>query len=60
MNIRCLPAEYLKGVWEIATDGQVPLESEVLSFDLDEINVRKSRELEKYVNSKLQLISRYI
>ena len=41
MNIRSLPAEFLKGVWEIVSNGKMPSNSEVLSFDIVEIDARK-------------------
>jgi hypothetical protein len=54
MNIRTLPAEYLKGVWEIVSEGlNVMPSNEELEFDIDTLPIRKTRLLERYVNSKL-------
>lgn len=54
MNIRTLPPEFLKGVWEIVSEGMnVQHASEELEFDIDTLPVKKTRLLERYVNTKL-------
>lgn len=55
-NIRNLPAQYLRGVWEIVNDGILNQHKEELEFDIDTLPVKKCRELERYVNAKLALI----
>lgn len=57
--IRTLPPEYLRGVWEIVSDGNTSSQSkEELEFDIDKLSVRTTRELEHYVRSKLSLINK--
>ena len=54
MNIRTLPAEYLKGVWEIVSEGiNDQPNNEELEFDIDTLPAKKTRLLERYVNSRL-------
>ena len=55
-NIRNLPAQYLRGVWEIVNDGILNQHKEELEFDIDTLPVKKCRELERYVNAKLTLM----
>lgn len=57
-NIRNLPAQYLRGVWEIVNDGVLNQHKEELEFDIDTLPVKKCRELERYVNSKLLLMKK--
>jgi len=53
-NIRTLPPHYLRGVWEIVSDGNLHNSSaEELEFDIDTLSVRKQRELESYVKNKI-------
>jgi hypothetical protein len=41
-NIRTLPPHYLRGVWEIVSDGNLHNNSaEELEFDIDTLSVRK-------------------
>ena len=55
-NIRNLPAQYLRGVWEIVNDGVLNQHKEELEFDIDTLPAKKCRDLERYVNAKLALI----
>lgn len=55
-NIRNLPTQYLRGVWEIVNDGTLNQHKEELEFDIDTLPPRKCRELERYVNSKISLM----
>ena len=55
-NIRNLPPQYLRGVWEIVNDGILNQHKEELEFDIDTLPVKKCRDLERYVNAKLALI----
>lgn len=55
-NIRNLPPQYLRGVWEIVNDGILNQHKEELEFDIDTLPVKKCRELERYVNAKLSLM----
>lgn len=58
-NIRKLPPEYLRGVWEIVCDGtNLAQDKEELEFDIETLNVRKVRELERYVKSKLKIVAK--
>jgi hypothetical protein len=59
-NIRNLPPEHLRGVWEIVSEGMAHSQSnkEELEFDIDTLPVRKTRELEKYVKAKLAQINK--
>lgn len=60
MNIKNLPPQYLRGVWEIVSEGvTVPSTGEEIEFDIDTLDIKKTRLLERFVNSKLQLINRY-
>jgi hypothetical protein len=58
-NIRSLPAEYLRGVWEIVCD-MMPhqQDKEEIEFDLDKLPTRVLRELEKYVNAKVAILEK--
>ena len=54
MNIRTLPPECLKGVWEIVSDGlNIQNAKEELEFDIETLAVKKTRLLERFVNGKL-------
>jgi Bromodomain extra-terminal - transcription regulation len=55
-NIRNLPTQYLRGVWEIVNDGTFNQHKEELEFDIDTLPPKKCRELERYVNSKMSLM----
>ncbi|CAD8190412.1 unnamed protein product [Paramecium octaurelia] len=56
-NINSLPPEHLRGVWEIVSDGlKIQEQSDELEFDIDTLPVKKTRQLEKYVNTKLELL----
>lgn len=57
-NIRNLPPQYLRGVWEIVNDGVLNQHKEELEFDIDTLPVKKCRELERYVNTKLTLMKK--
>ena len=59
-NIRNLPPEYLRGVWEIVSEGipQNQSHKEELEFDIDTLPVKVTRELEKYVKAKLIQINK--
>ena len=59
-NIRNLPPEYLRGVWEIVSEGMPHNQShkEELEFDIDTLPVKVTRELEKYVKAKLIQINK--
>lgn len=58
-NIRKLPAEYLRGVWEIVCDGtNLAQDKEELEFDIETLPARKVRELERYVKSKLKVVAK--
>lgn len=48
-NIRNLPREHLRGVWEIVSEGVPPnqQQKDEIEFDIDTLSVRKTRELEK-------------
>ena len=55
MNIRKLPKQFLRGVWEIITeDGSIGvLENGDLRFNINDLLPNVNRELERYVNYKL-------
>ena len=53
-NIRNLPAQYLRGVWEIVNDGVLNQHKEELEFDIDTLPVKKCRELERHVNALMR------
>lgn len=56
-DIRTLPPEYLRGVWEIVTDGSNGhTAKEEIEIDLDKLSPAKARRLEDYVNEKLAFI----
>lgn len=58
-NIRKLPPEYLRGVWEIVCDGtELAQEKDELEFDIETLPVRKVRELERYVKNKLKAVAK--
>lgn len=43
-NIKKLPAEHLRGVWEIVSDGlTIQNQSEEIEFDIDTLPVKKTR-----------------
>jgi len=54
-NIKRLPAEHLRGVWEIVSEGlnQKSNTKEVLEFDIESLPVKVTRELDKYVKLKM-------
>jgi len=59
-NIRSLPPEYLRGVWDIVSEG-LPYNQqnkEELEFDIDTLPVRITRELERYVKSKMSMLNK--
>ncbi len=46
-NIRNLNPDYLRGIWEIVSEGNDGSSNkEELEFDIDSLSVRKTRELE--------------
>lgn len=53
-NIRSLPPEFLRGVWEIVAN-MMPHQQdrEEIEFDLDKLPTKVLRELERYVNAKI-------
>ncbi|CAD8090570.1 unnamed protein product [Paramecium primaurelia] len=58
-NINSLPPEHLRGVWEIVSDGlKIQEQSDELEFDIDTLPVKKTRQLEKYVNTKLEYLKK--
>lgn len=57
-NIRNLPTQYLRGVWEIVNDGTFNQHKEELEFDIDTLPPKKCRELERYVSSKMNLMKK--
>jgi hypothetical protein len=59
-NIRSLPPEYLKGVWEIVSSG-LPAglqNKEEIEFDIDTLAPGKLRELDRYVKTKMAALSK--
>ncbi|EWS72348.1 bromodomain domain protein (macronuclear) [Tetrahymena thermophila SB210] len=53
-NILLLPPECLRGVWEIVqSDGNQQYDDKILTFDIDALSVRKTRELEQYVKQNM-------
>lgn len=58
-NIRSLPPEHLRGVWEIVSQGLPNLHNkEEIEFDIDALPTRITRELERFVKSKLSQMNR--
>lgn len=58
-SIRQLPAEYLRGVWEIVSEGMSMNQfKDELTFDIDKLPNKKSRELEKYVRLQIAKINK--
>lgn len=58
-NIRSLPPEYLRGVWDIVSEGMPSYQNrEELEFDIDTLPTRVTRELEKYVKNKMALLNK--
>ncbi|CAD8098472.1 unnamed protein product [Paramecium primaurelia] len=58
-NINSLPPEHLRGVWEIVSDGlKIQEQNDELEFDIDTLPVKKTRQLEKYVNTKLEYLKK--
>ena len=58
-NIRKLPPEFLRGVWEIVCEGtNLAQDKEELEFDIETLPVRKVRELERYVKNKLKIVAK--
>ena len=56
--IRSLETEHLLGVWEIVSEGNDQIKDNEIEFDIETLPVRKARELEKYVQSKLELMKK--
>ena len=56
--IRSLETEHLLGVWEIVSEGNDQIKNNEIEFDIETLPVRKARELEKYVQGKLELMSK--
>lgn len=54
--IRSLETEHLLGVWEIVSEGNDQIKDNEIEFDIETLPVRKARELEKYVQTKLELM----
>ena len=54
--IRSLETEHLLGVWEIVSEGNDQIKDNEIEFDIETLPVRKARELEKYVQRKLELM----
>lgn len=54
--IRSLETEHLLGVWEIVSEGNDQIKDNEIEFDIETLPVRKARELEKYVQGKLELM----
>lgn len=45
-----MPPEYLKGVWEIVSkENTMQTNEKILEFDIDNLSVRITRELEQFV-----------
>eukprot|EP01017_Pseudomicrothorax_dubius_P043535 TRINITY_DN726_c0_g1_i6.p1 TRINITY_DN726_c0_g1~~TRINITY_DN726_c0_g1_i6.p1 ORF type:complete len:352 (-),score=83.61 TRINITY_DN726_c0_g1_i6:162-1217(-) len=59
-HIRSLPPDYLKGVWEIVSEGlpHNQQNKEEIEFDIDTLPTRKVRELERYVKNKLAQLNK--
>ncbi|KRX04258.1 Bromodomain [Pseudocohnilembus persalinus] len=58
-QIRNLPPENLKGVWEIVSkENMMQTNKKVLEFDIDNLSVRVTRELEIYVKKILNQMSK--
>ncbi|KAM3133979.1 hypothetical protein pb186bvf_013945 [Paramecium bursaria] len=53
-NIRELQVEHLKGVWEIVSQIVKADGDEQLEFDIDKLPEKVARQLQKYVQSKMQ------
>ena len=47
--IRKLPQNYLWGVWEIVSEGNVEKQNEELEFDIETLSTETAKKLEKYV-----------
>ena len=58
LNIRSLPVEYLKQIWEIVRKSLgCSSEEETFQFDIDVLDTATQRELERYVNESLMEIN---
>lgn len=59
-NIKKLPPEFLRGVWEIVSEGlqQNSKNKEILEFDIQTLPFRVVRELDKYVKLKMSQVSK--
>jgi hypothetical protein len=57
-NIRSLPPEHLRGVWEIVSKGITHQNKEEIEFDIDSLPVKITRELERFVKNKLMQLNR--
>lgn len=51
--IRQLPNNALIGVWEIISDGIEDNNDKEIEIDIDQLPIRKTRELERYVKKQL-------
>lgn len=60
-NIRSLPPDHLRGVWEIVSHGLPSLQNkEEIEFDIDSLPTRITRELERFVKSKLNQMNKSV
>jgi len=59
-SIKTLPPEFLRGVWEIVSEGlhQNSKNKEILEFDIQTLPFRVVRELDKYVKQKMSQVSK--
>jgi hypothetical protein len=58
-NIRSLPPEYLRGVWDIICTGLPSIQNkEEIEFDIETLPARVSRELERFVKNKIALLAK--
>jgi len=57
-NIKKLPAEHLRGVWDIVSQKRTGNNSEELEFRIETLPVKVARELERYVKNKISIINR--
>lgn len=58
-KIRALPADCLRGVWDIVSQGNsYQQNNEILEFDIDSLLPRVARDLERYVNAKLNALAK--
>ena len=58
-NIRCLNADQLRGIIAILSDSSsVEQNLKYFEFDIENLPVRKLRELEKYVKNSLHIVNK--